>query len=65
MKEKREGLKDDENFPICWRCGHFDFGPCSDGTLLCNGCDAVWHEVPARMRKAKETKPCDATERRK
>jgi len=29
-------------FPRCWRCGHYDFGPCSDGTLLCNGCDAQW-----------------------
>jgi protein gp37 len=29
-------------FPRCSRCGHFDFGPCGDGTLLCNGCDSPW-----------------------
>lgn len=29
-------------FPRCSRCGHFDFGPCGDGTLLCNGCDSAW-----------------------
>ena len=29
-------------FPRCAHCGHFDFCPCPDGSLLCNGCDAPW-----------------------
>jgi protein gp37 len=39
------GPHDEEGFPHCWRCGHFDFGPCADGTLLCNGCNAVWNRL--------------------
>jgi protein gp37 len=39
------GPCDTEGFPRCWRCGHFDFGPCGDGTLLCNGCDAAWDRL--------------------
>lgn len=44
---KRFGPRDKEEgeFPRCWRCGHYDFGPCSDGTLLCNGCDAEWNRL--------------------
>jgi len=40
---------DDEGFPRCWRCGHFDFGPCPNGVLLCNGCDAA-NRVPKREK---------------
>ena len=32
-------------FPRCHLCGHHDFGPCGDGTLLCNGCDAAWGQA--------------------
>lgn len=41
---RRVGAYDREEgfFPRCSRCGHFDFGPCGDGTLLCNGCDSPW-----------------------
>lgn len=35
-------------FPRCWRCGHFDFGPCTNGVLLCNGCDAAWDRLRDR-----------------
>lgn len=41
----RTGPVDAEGFPRCWRCGHFDFGPCGDGTLLCNGCNAAWDRL--------------------
>jgi protein gp37 len=49
------GPVDDEGFPWCWRCGHFDFGPCADGTLLCNGCDAAW----TRFKDAKGGDPAE------
>lgn len=42
-------------FPRCWKCGHFDFGPCSDGTLLCNACNAEWN----RLRDSKGGDPAE------
>ena len=34
------GPYDDEGMPLCWRCGHFDFGPVDGGRPLCNRCNA-------------------------
>jgi protein gp37 len=47
--------RDEGYFPRCWHCGHHDFGPCSDGTLLCNGCDAPWD----RLRDKKGGEPAE------
>lgn len=46
-------------FPQCQACGGCDFGPCPNGELLCNGCDAPWGGLRDRKGGDPEEWPAD------